>query len=103
MRRMSQWMFCARSEGTEMVVGRIIHRITRDTTSGLRVEEWVRKVCKKEEMGVCGVTERRWIVQRGIVVCGFRWWNNCESMVGLDKRRRDFEIMIVVLKMRYNS
>jgi hypothetical protein len=37
--RMSQWMFFARSSGVEREVGRMIHRITRDTTSGFSVEE----------------------------------------------------------------
>jgi hypothetical protein len=39
MSRMSQWMFCARSSGVEREVGRMIQRITRETTRGLSVEE----------------------------------------------------------------
>lgn len=68
MRRMSQWIFRAISAGTEIEVGRMIHRITFEMTRGLRgVEE---RMARKFGMGVA--RERRYRVQRGIVVVLYR-------------------------------
>jgi len=66
MRRMSQCMFWARSSDVEMLVGRIIQRITRAMVRGLR-EVFVWMVVRNWERGVLGVRERRWIVQIGIM------------------------------------
>lgn len=38
-KRMSQWMFCARREGVEREEGRIIQRITREIIRGWREVE----------------------------------------------------------------
>lgn len=64
MRRMSQCMFRASSAGTEMEVGRMIHRITFEITSGLREVEGR----MERKFGIEVVRERRCKVQRGIVV-----------------------------------
>ena len=65
---MSQRMFCARREGVDSVVGRIIQRIMWEQTSGFGVVE---RVVRKEGIGDGelgeGCRERRWIVQRGMV------------------------------------
>jgi hypothetical protein len=68
MRRMSQWMFLARSSGVERVVGRIIQRITREMTRGLIVSLWECKAFRKSGRVVEGVRERRWIAQTGILM-----------------------------------
>ena len=66
MRRRSQWMFFARRDGTEMVVGRIIHLITFETMRGLMVvERRVERNCFREPGGV---RERRLMEQTGILV-----------------------------------
>tara|TARA_R110002060_G_scaffold74843_2_gene84289 strand:+ start:1726 stop:1920 length:195 start_codon:yes stop_codon:yes gene_type:complete len=53
MRRMSQWMFCARRWAVEREVGRINQRMMRDTVRGLReVLDSVRRSCGMEEEGV---------------------------------------------------
>lgn len=59
-------MFWARSSDVEMLVGRIIQRITRAMVRGLR-EVFVWMVVRNWESGVLGVRERRWIVQIGIM------------------------------------
>jgi hypothetical protein len=64
MRRMSQWMFLARRGTVESVVGRIIQRITRDVTMGLRSEAW--RVLTNVGIEVEGLRERRFMVQIGI-------------------------------------
>ena len=66
MRRRSQWIFFARREGTEMVVGRIIHRITFEMVSGSTDVE--RRVERKFWIVAEGVRERRLMVQTGILV-----------------------------------
>ena len=76
MRRMSQWMFFARREGTEMVVGRIIHRITFEMMSGFRLVEW--RVERNWWREVEGVRERRLMIQTGILVVEL---NNSESVM----------------------
>lgn len=64
MMRMSQWIFWARSLSVEVVVGRIIHRITRDTTTGF---SWaVESVERKFGIVVEAVRDSKWRVQRGI-------------------------------------
>jgi hypothetical protein len=68
MRRMSQWMFRARSSGVERLLGRIIQRITRDMIRGLRVSLWECRACRKSGRVVEGVRERRWIAQMGILM-----------------------------------
>lgn len=76
MTRMSQWMFLARRGTVESVVGRMIQRITRDMTRGLRsVDER-----DKRNLGieVEGLRERRWIVQIGILIEN-RWRVGCRE------------------------
>ncbi len=67
-RRRSQWIFLARSSEVEREVGRIIHRTTRDMTSGFRVSLCECRVVRKE--GIVSVRERRWIAQTGILKDG---------------------------------
>lgn len=64
MRRMSQWMFCARREEVERVVGRTIQRMTREMTIGVMGAE--ERVSRKVWIVVEGVREIRWRVRRGI-------------------------------------
>jgi hypothetical protein len=64
MRRRSQWMFFARREGTDIVVGRIIQRITFEMVRGLIEVE--RRVERKFWIEVEELRERRLIVQTGI-------------------------------------
>ena len=59
-------MFFARREGTEMVVGRIIHRITFEMMRGFRLVEW--RVERNWWREVEGVRERRLMVQTGIFI-----------------------------------
>ena len=66
MRSRSQWMFLARRDGTEMLVGRIIQRITFEMTSGVTDVE--RRFVRNVWVVVEGVRERRLIVQTGISV-----------------------------------
>ncbi len=70
MRSISHAMLRARRCSVEMCVGRMIQRITREITRGLRaVEESVeRKVGRGE--GVVGWRARRWSVQSGILSVG---------------------------------
>lgn len=58
-------MLRARRCSVESLVGRIIQRITRDTTKGVMFEDL--RVERKVAMLVVGWRERRWRVQSGIV------------------------------------
>jgi len=58
-------MFGARRGEMEIVVGRIIQRITLETTRGFK--EVLERVVKNLESGVGGVREMRWRVQIGIL------------------------------------
>jgi hypothetical protein len=72
MSRRSHWMFRARRCSVESFEGRIIQRMTRDTTSGDAFADFI--VDKKVKMGLGVVLwrARRWSVQRGILaVAGF--------------------------------
>lgn len=64
---MSQAMFRARRCSVEILVGRIIHRITRETTRGLML--LVLRVDRNVDsgLGVVLCKARRWSVQSGIV------------------------------------
>jgi hypothetical protein len=69
MSRMSQWMFFARSSGVDREVGRMIQRITRETTRGLSVDERERRVWRKAgKVLVAGWRDKRWIAQTGILM-----------------------------------
>jgi hypothetical protein len=68
MTKRSQWIFFARREGTEMLVGRIIQRITFEMMRGLIEVEW--RVERKFWREVEGVREMRLMVQTGILVIG---------------------------------
>jgi hypothetical protein len=65
MRRMSQWMFCAKSSEVDVLAGRMIQRITFEITRGLVGDE--ERVCRNWGIGV--FRERRWSVQIGILDC----------------------------------
>ena len=67
-------MFFARREGTEMVVGRIIHRITFEMMRGSRLVEWT--VERNWWREVEGVRERRLMVQTGILVVELNNWES---------------------------
>jgi hypothetical protein len=71
MTKRSQWIFFARREGTEMLVGRIIQRITFEMVRGLIEVEW--RVERKFWREVEGVRERRLMVQTGILVVERNW------------------------------
>ena len=73
---MSQWMFLARRAGTDMLVGRIIQRITFEMMRGLMEVEW--RVERKVWIVVEGVRERRLIVQTGIFLYS-GLFNNSEN------------------------
>jgi hypothetical protein len=65
LRRMSQWMFCARRASVDVWEGRIIQRTTRAVVKGL-----MPLACTASRncgMLVEGARERRWSVQTGIV------------------------------------
>ena len=63
MRRISQWIFLARSSEVEVEVGRMIQRITFETTRGLVGDE--ERACRNWGMGT--ERERRRRVQIGIL------------------------------------
>jgi hypothetical protein len=64
-RKRSQWMLRPRRVSVDWWLGRIIHRMTRDTTRGEISEDL--RVVRKAERGVVGFRARRWIVQSGIL------------------------------------
>lgn len=72
MRRMSQWMFCERSLEVDVLVGRMIQRITFEITRGLAGDE--ERVWRNLGIGV--LSERRWRVQIGIL----SYWMAFEGM-----------------------
>jgi hypothetical protein len=67
-RRMSHLMFLARRCSVEILVGKMIHRITRDTTSGLT--ELDARADRNVDTGLGVVLWRasKWRVQSGIVI-----------------------------------
>ena len=67
MSKMSQAVLRARRCSVERLVGRMIHRITRETTSGEMLA--VRRVERNVErgFGVVWWRARRWMVRRGMV------------------------------------